>query len=611
MFGFTGFYAHESKIAYSKEFCHDSLEAMSATLKHTKQQSASYLITDRFSLAQIGNGVCPPPYSITRSDRSCYIAIDGCIFNAPKLASQLNLTGQEEISQEEVVLYGFMLSGLDFIRKLNGNFSIVIYDARHDTLYLIRDQFGTKPLFYTTYQGALAFGSEMKALMKFNQNPLTVSREGLNEIFSIGPARTPGKAVYEGYHEVKPACCVAVNRYGICSLAYWSLPCRPHTENYEETILHTKELLDKAIDRELAADSSPCCLLSGGVDSSLVAAYLANARLNEGEQLTTISFDFKQNNEYFQASSFQPSQDRPYIDMMIQHIHSKHYYLECDYETLGNLLSDSMHAHDLPSMADIDSSLLYFCKEVVNINPVAYTGECADEVFGGYPWMHYEKPFSENAFPWAADLSPRKMLLTAEFAEFLNMDDYVTKTYHNALSQIELRPDDTPYEAEKRRYGALNLYWFMETLLNRMDRCGRAAGLTARIPFADKDLVSYVFNVPFSMKARNGLVKSLLRQTGEEMLPHPVLMRKKSPFPKTYHPAYEQMLAGRLREIISDSASPLHQFIDSNKLLPFLNRPKDYGAPWYGQLMCGPQMMAYLIQIDCWIRDYNIQIDMH
>lgn len=609
MFGFTGFYQFENTTTYSKEFCNDVLTEMANTLKHTEDETSSILLTDRFSLSQIGKGFCPPPFAITLGDRSCYIAIDGSIFNCNDLVQEFNISSGKENFTEETILSGFMKSGLDFIRKINGNFSIAIFDARHDTLYLIRDHFGTKPLFYTTYDGNLAFGSELKALMKFNKAPLTLLKDGLNEIFSIGPARTPGKAVFDGYYEVKPGHCIAVNRYGICDLSYWSLPCMPHTENYESTILHTKELLDKAISRELSIDSNPGCLLSGGIDSSLVAAYLSHSAQDNGRKLTTISFDFSQNNQFFRASSFQPSEDRPYVDMMVQHLHSEHHYLECNFQTLADMLSASMHAHDLPNMADIDSSLLYFCGEVEKINSTVYTGECADEVFGGYPWMHYDKPFSENNFPWASDLTPRKQLLKKEFLDFLNMDEYVTETYHKALRQIELRPEDSEQEANKRRYGALNLYWFMETLLNRMDRCGRSTGLTARIPFADKDLVSYIFNVPFDMKARNGLVKSLLRQTGEDMLPNAVLMRKKSPFPKTYHPAYEQTLASILRERITDTASPLHQFIDGNKLIPFLNRPKDYGAPWYGQLMCGPQMMAYLIQIDTWIRDYDIKID--
>lgn len=608
MFGITGFYQYESTKEYPKEYSQDLLLQMSNPIKHTDSESASFLVTDRFSLAQICRDSCPPPFSITRSDRSCYIAIDGSIFNVKDLADSFDIPFYEGVSSEEIVLQGFMKCGLDFIRKINGNFSIVIFDARHDTLYLIRDHFGTKPLFYTTYEGYLAFGSEMKSLMPFRKEPLTISKEGLNEIFSIGPARTPGKAVFDGYYEVKPACCVSVNRYGICSLSYWSLPCKAHTENYEETILHTRDLLDKAIARELAVDDNPACLLSGGIDSSLVASYLKNAVSDKKESITTISFDFTQNEQFFKASSFQPSQDRPYIDMMVEYLHSDHHNLECSYQTLGNLLLQSMKAHDLPNMADIDSSLLYFCGEVTKINTTAYTGECADEVFGGYPWMHFDRPFQENRFPWAADLTPRKVLLKDEFAEFLDMDDYVTNTYHNAVKQIELRPGDSALETDKRRYGALNLYWFMETLLNRMDRCGRANGLTARIPFADKDLVSYVFNVPFEMKARNGLVKSLLRQVGEDMLPKQVLMRRKSPFPKTYHPAYEQMLARILKDKITDSASPLHRFIDKNKLLQFLSSPKDYGAPWYGQLMCGPQMMAYLIQIDSWIQEYNISI---
>ncbi|MGN0345662.1 MAG: asparagine synthase (glutamine-hydrolyzing) [Lachnospiraceae bacterium] len=606
MFGFTGIYEFKNMQSTTETAQRESLKKMITPLCHTETQSFSSIFTPRFCLAGVCDGSCPIPYSIQKSDRNCIIALDGTVFNYRDLAEELNVSREE--APEEIILLGFMNYGIDFLPKLNGNFSIAIFDERHETLYLARDPFGTKPLFYTEYDNRFGFASELKALFPFRDNNLSVSREGLNEIFGIGPARTPGKAVFDHIHEVKPAHCLAINRYGICDLPYWALPCIPHRENYEETILHAKDLFEKAIAMELSCDTDPCCLLSGGVDSSLVASYLAMEAQKQGKQLTTISFDFSQNEQYFKSSDFQPSMDRPYIDMMVQYLGSAHHYLKCNYQTLADLLEKSMQGHDLPCMADIDSSLLYFCGETAKINPTAYTGECADEVFCGYPWLHKTDGFPENNFPWAPALAPRAQLLKDEFYQALDMPSYVNETYRQAVREIPLRPEDSPFEAEKRRLSGLNLYWFMETLLNRMDRCARQTGMTARIPFADKDLVSYVFNVPYEMKARNGLVKSLLRQIGEELLPQPVLMRKKSPFPKTYHPMYEKVLSDMLSEKIANPNSPLHQFIDKEKLLPFLQSPKDYGAPWYGQLMCGPQMMAYLIQIDCWIQDYNISI---
>lgn len=146
-----------------------------------------------------------------------------------------------------------------------------------------------------------------------------------------------------------------------------------------------------------------------------------------GKKLTTFSFDFIDNDKYFKANSFQPSQDRPYVDKMVSFLDSDHHYLECDNKMQADLLYRSVDAHDLPCMADIDSSLQYFCEEVSHSHKVVLTGECADEVFGGYPWFHREEMLNSGTFPWTPSLTPRKVLLKDDLVKSLHMDEYVKK----------------------------------------------------------------------------------------------------------------------------------------------------------------------------------------
>lgn len=609
MFSFAGFFEPNKPRFSSDNICHDKLMQMMNSLCHSDREEIRPLITDDFCAGIVHCHEGCKPYSLCVGDRCCDIVFDGDIFNCNELRSLLPHSLQSENqSREEIVLLGFMEYGFSFVEKLVGNFSFAIFDRRHHTLYLFRDHFGSKPLFYSECDPFFIFASEPKAILAFREETPSVSAEGLNELFSIGPARTPGKAIYDHIKEVRPGHCLTVNKYGICETAYWKLQCRPHTENYEETVHHTRELLDEIFDGQFAVDPEPVCLLSGGIDSSLVAAYLKKETDRRGQRLVTISFDFAQNDKFFKSSSFQPSQDRPYIDAMVKHLQSRHHYLECNYQTLAEHLQESVLAHDMPCMADIDSSLLYFSKQVREIGATAYTGECADEVFGGYPWVHNNDLVCEDNFPWSPDLNPRKMLLKKEITEVLAMDSYVRNTYHNSVKSIIVLPEESDVDARKRRFSFLNLYWFMETLLNRMDRSCRRTGLTARIPFADHRLAEYVYNVPWDMKTRGGLVKALLRQAGEPMLPQQVLLRKKSPFPKTYHPFYEKMLTGMLSEVWNDETSVLHTLIEEDSLKAFLSSPKDLGTPWYGQLMCGPQMIAYLLQIDFWFKKYNIKL---
>ena len=407
-----------------------------------------------------------------------------------------------------------------------------------------------------------------------------------------------------------PVTYMSFSRHGNHITTYYHLESRPHFDSYKTTVEKTSSLLQDAIQRQMISDVPICTFLSGGVDSSVVSAVCARELQKKGEVLTTFSFDFTENDKYFKANSFQPSQDRPFVDRMVEYLHSDHHYLECSDKMQADLLDRSVDAHDFPCMADIDSSLQYFCEEVSHSHKVVLTGECADEVFGGYPWFHREDMLKSETFPWTPSLEPRKKLLSKDLITELHMEDYVQNSYHQSISEINVLPEENEIETNRRLIGYLNIRYFMQTLLNRMDRTSMHTGLEARVPFADRALVDYVFNIPWEMKAKGGVVKNILRQASKGLLPEEILFRRKSPYPKTYNPYYENLLAGRLQEALSDEKSPLKPLLNLKALQPFLDRPKDYGAPWYGQLMAGPQMIAYLLQIDYFLKKYNVTISL-
>ena len=360
--------------------------------------------------------------------------------------------------------------------------------------------------------------------------------------------------------------------------------------------------------REQIGDKKVLLALSGGVDSSVVSAVCAAELRKKGVQLTTFSFDFKDNDKYFKSNSFQPSQDAPFVKKMVDFLKSNHHYLTCDNRTQADLLYESVDAHDLPCMADIDSSLLYFCREVSKSHKVVLTGECADEVFGGYPWFHREEFLKSNTFPWTPSLTPRQSLLSGSLLDALQMEKYVQKIYDTSVSEIAVLPTEDEIESNRRRIGYLNIRYFMQTLLNRMDRTSMHSGLEARVPFADRALVEYIFNVPWEMKYQNGVEKALLRDACKDLLPEELLHRKKSPYPKTYHPGYEKLLIAEMQHILDQPDAPVKTFIDTKKLETFLEAPTEYGKPWFGQLMAGPQLLAYFIQINYWMQKYHLNL---
>lgn len=614
MCGITGFFHPNANFLSNEKYYQNILYSMNQKLVHRGPDDGDVMLTTRcgfahrrLSIIDLETGQQP----LTKSFGEHFFTIiyNGELYNYKELRKKLiSLNHQFQTSSDtEVILECFLEFGPSFVEKLDGIFSFAIYNSRHETVYLYRDPFGTKPLFYTFVDDTLVFSSEIKSLFYFPGVTADVSVDGLNEIFGLGPARTPGNAVFVNIKEIKPGYFLTYNRYGFIEQEYFKLHSRPHNDNYKETIEKTRDYLYKAIKRQMVSDVSICTFLSGGIDSSIVSSIMAQELQKEGKQLDTYSFDFTDNANYFEPNAFQCSQDRPYVDKMVTYLNSNHHYLECGTLEQADLLLESVKAHDLPCMADIDSSLLYFCRKVSQSHKVVLTGECADEIFGGYPWFHKNEFFLAKTFPWTPDLSPRKNLLSPDLLEHLHMDEYVQNAYYETLKEVEILPQENETETSRRGIAYLNICYFMQTLLNRMDRTSMASGLEARVPFADKTLLTYVYNVPWEMKAKNGIVKNLLRQASTPFLPEEVLFRAKSPYPKTYNPNYENLLSQRLQEELT-AQSPLYPLLNAKELQLFLNSSKDYGKPWYGQLMAGPQMLAYLLQIHYWMKEYHVHI---
>ncbi|HIX16467.1 MAG TPA: asparagine synthase (glutamine-hydrolyzing) [Candidatus Hungatella pullicola] len=612
MCGIAGFYHREKNYMEKESEYRKLLSDMGESLSRRGPDDRGIWLSSyaglshvRLSVVDLVTGHQPIVKNI--NGNTFAIIHNGEIYNVPELKKRLVNEGAvfDTTSDGEVILNGYLIYGPDFVRQLNGIFAFAIADPAQKRLCLFRDRMGVKPLFYTIRDNEIFFASEIKALFRCPGIKPTLGLRGLNEVFSLGPARTPGCGVFEGIHEVLPAHMLLCSPDGFSETPYWQLESHPHEDSWEKTVEKTSYLIQDSVKRQMVSDVPVCTFLSGGVDSSLVSSICASCLKEKGEPLATYSFDFTGNDKNFRSNAFQPSQDRPYVDEMVQYLGSSHTYLECDSQTQADLLCKSVLAHDLPPMGDIDSSLLHFCSLVSQNHKVALTGECADEIFGGYPWFHKKECFLAPAFPWTMDLDARKVVLKDEFINYLQMDAYASHAYEDSVKETPLLPEESPEEKRRREISWLNLRWFMQTLLNRMDRTSMYWGLEARVPFADHRIVEYLWNVPWEIKAKDGIVKGLLRYSSKGLLPDSILFRKKSPYPKTYDSGYEALLAGRVRNLM-ETGAPIMEFLDKKKLEQFLSSPSDYGRPWYGQLMAAPQMLAYLLQINFWLETYSL-----
>jgi len=579
------------------------LSGMRGQMRRRGPGAAGEYLDRHAGLTHAGQDAQSAAQPMTRS--SYTVVCDGEIFNADALRPPLEEAGLrfETGDAAEVILNAFLHYGPGFAAKLCGTFACAVWDG--EGLYLYRDPIGAKPLFYTVQDGALAFGSQLGAVFAYPGVAPAIDLDALREVFGLGPAHTPGSGVFRGMREVLPGHYARFAGDGLKTVRYWSLESRPHEDSYEDTVQAVAALVTDAVRRQTPADDSVCSLLSGGVDSSIVTAVASGTLAETGRVLDTFSFDFKGNDTFFTANAFQPERDRPFVDQMLAQYSLHHTYLECGEEALADLLYASTDAKELPGMADIDTSLLYFCSLVGRRSRVALTGEGADEVFGGYPWYYREDLMAPGAFPWSRDLEARKTLLSPDFLDALRLDEYVENRYAEALREVPRLPGEDPVEARRREIAYLTLQWFTQTLLVRMDRASAYAGLDARVPFGERRVVEYAWNIPWHMKCSGGVVKGLLREAFRGLLPPEVLRRKKSPYPKTYSPAYTRLLKDRLLELLGDASSPLLPLLDKEKARGCIESPQALDKPWYGQLMAGPQRMAYFLQVEYWLRKYG------
>ena len=228
----------------------------------------------------------------------------------------------------------------------------------------------------------------------------------------------------------------------------------------------------------------------------------------------------------------------------------------------------------------------------------------------GYPWFFREDALKSGTFPWSIALDERTKLLHPDISKKVNLKEYIDGRYNESLNEVEILDADSTQTAAKRKISHLTLNWFMQTLLDRTERMARHSGMEVRVPFCDHKLVEYVWNIPWEMKAYEGREKGLLRYIMEDTLPEEIIYRKKSPYPKTHNPNYLAKVKTILTEIMKDKNSPINTLLNREYILEILNTDgKAFTRPWFGQLMTGPQLMAYLIQVNMWLERYQPRID--
>lgn len=534
------------------------------------------------------------------------IIYNGELYNTAELKEELTSFGHTFAghSDTEALLCAYIQWGDECLQKLNGIFAFAVLEEPANRLFLARDQMGVKPLFYSYRCGRLLFASQIGALLVSGMVRPEVDRFGLAEIFLIGPGRTPGCGVYKDVHEILPGTYATFCEKGFHTRRYWKLEAREHTQSVKQTIETVRELTEDSIRRQLVSDVPVCTFLSGGLDSGVITA-IAGAHI---KNLASFSVSYTDNEKYFQPNYFQPNSDDTYIGITSRHTCTTHHVVTLSIPELAQALPRATDARDLPGMADVDSSLLLFCGEIKKHSVVALSGECADEIFGGYPWYNEPKACNRCEFPWSLTTKERFSMLRPGRLGDLDPFEYVRERYLETVHSASTIPGETGPDTRMREMFVLNTQWFMQTLLDRKDRMSMAHGLEVRVPFCDRRLVEYAYNIPWHLKSFGGREKGILREAMKDLLPSEIIERKKSPYPKTHNPMYKTIVRDELRGVLGNPKSPVLDLVDSDYVSGLLDDDNAFSVPMYGQLMTTPQVYAYLLQVNHWLTKNNVNI---
>ena len=542
-------------------------------------------------------------------DGNTIIIYNGELYNTPELRTELMSRGHEFVghSDTEVLLHAYLEWKTDAFARLNGIFAFAIWEKRERRLTLCRDRLGVKPLFFAPIRNGLTFGSTIDTVLCHPEIEPALDEDGLRTLLLLGPARPPESGVFRQIKSLLPGHFAVLTPENFTDHVDWQLEAHEHEDDLQTTIERTHALICDAARRQLVSDVPLACFLSGGLDSSILSMLAAKDYAARGETLHTWSVDYRDNDKYFTKSIFQPNSDDSYIDQMVDFLGTHHHRVVLEPEALCAALLPATDARALPGMADVDSSLLLFCAAVKRGGTtVCLSGECADELFGGYPWYHREEILFEDTFPWSRSVGLRLGLLTPDAVR--NGEEFVRQHYRDTCDRAPKLSSDDKKAARMREMFVLNLDWFMATLLDRKDRMSMYSGLEVRVPFCDHRIVEYAYNMPWDFKSLEGREKGIVRRAFANELPKEIVYRKKSPYPKTFHPVYTRLCADYVRRIFEDNTSVAASLFDRNAVQKLMQRPESLAEPWFGQLMRTPQIFAYIIQLDRWFRHYHVKI---
>ncbi|WP_316521002.1 asparagine synthase (glutamine-hydrolyzing) [Kitasatospora brasiliensis] len=565
----------------------------------------------RLSVIDLEGG-CQPMAAEEGPGARAVLTYSGETYNFQELRNQLASLGHrfKTRSDTEVVLRAYLEWGPDFATRLEGIFAFAVWDLDREELILVRDRMGVKPLYYATTPSGVLFGSEPKAILAHPAFEAVLDADGLRDILSV--AKVPGHAIFRGMREVQPGCTVRVSRSGAVEQRYWQLQVGEHTDTLDRTIGTVREMLETIVTEQMVADVPLCTLLSGGLDSSSLTALAARVTRSRGlGRVRSCSVTDPDPAGAAGVHGSQANDDQFYARLLARHVDSDHSELPLRAPDLlaPALRSSVLAGYDLPiAKGDEHASLHQLFGLVRGHSTVALSGECGDEVFGGYRWQRDPDAVFSPTFPWVhegrANYQGNEVIFAPDLLAKLDLAAYERDCHSAAVAEISAGEHlADPAEARYREVTYLALTRHAQVLFDRKDRMSMATGLEVRVPFADHRLVEYTFNIPWAMKSFDGREKSLLRAAMKDLLPEAVAQRVKTPYPSIRAEAYNRTLRERLAEVVRADGGPLAPLFSAELKQAVAKE----GAAALEQGMSRAALETAL-QLDDWLRTYDVRL---
>lgn len=542
--------------------------------------------------------------------RRWVLVYNGEIYNHRELRAELEKRGHvfRSLSDTEVLLRAYVEWGGACVDRLDGIFAFAVWDDQAQELFLARDPLGVKPLFWARVGDGIVFASEIKALLEHPQIPAEIDEAGLTELVLTRPVfpSTPGITPFAGIEELRGGRWLHASRDGLREETYWRLHSAPHEHDLETTVEQVRALVEGIVDRQLVSDVPVACILSGGLDSSAITALAALLLKRQGSALHTWCIDLA-GSEHFAKHAFIPTRDAPYAAEAAAHVGTEHHLVLMDTQAMIDNLVAAMRARDLPIALQVDTSLLLLMRRLKSQATVVLSGEGADEVFGGYRWMAPQAP--TPSFPWipAPPHAPWPFHFREDVVARARPLERIRQSYRDALAQVPRLPGEGADDARHRELSYLALRRWLPDLLDRNDRVSMAAGVEARVPFCDKELVQYLWNVPFAIKSAGGIEKGVLRRAVEHVLPPSIAQRKKSAFPQFEHDGYYRGLIERVRDIFASAGSGVRELYDERRI-DELCQGRVPPAGWLFGAPFAIVQLERIVMTDAWMREYGVRL---